>query len=147
MSENTFSLLKQSSFFGGLTDACLEQISTSSNVQVIHLKQGEIIFRKQEVADRFWLVISGSIVLHQENLREPFVHIGCEESRVIGISGLVQPGNRHPVTMQAGSDMELVEIKSAFKEDLNLESRLVIAENASQFLLQKLIEFRTAEYE
>jgi CRP-like cAMP-binding protein len=56
--------LRQMSAFGALSDAFIERLLTQG--QLLRLKKGEILYRKGEPADCFFIVMQGHVTVYDD---------------------------------------------------------------------------------
>ena len=83
-------LLKEHRFFAGMDSAIVDKLSECAAPE--QFKAGQYIFREGSVADRFYLIRHGGVVLeiHVPG-RDPIVVDTLQAGEVLGLSWLVSP--------------------------------------------------------
>lgn len=129
-------LLRRFPFFGGLTDAQLRKISMIS--EEVMFDQDSIILKDKESADKFCLLLDGSIDLIYQlvdvmNLKPfPPKELMAGEinpGEIFGISALIEP-YIYSATARAAMNSHVIiidapKLRELISEDINLENRLL----------------------
>ncbi|ABK44777.1 cyclic nucleotide-binding protein [Magnetococcus marinus MC-1] len=139
MSTDLTHLLKLSYIFNGISNDHLETIANHPEIGIVKKKKGEILYRVGEIADRFWIIISGQLSMEVHDLRKPFRSLATQPGHITGIKGLLQPGAARPVTISIDEDAELIEIPSKVLQDIPPENLAVMYQSISIILLDHLL--------
>jgi CRP-like cAMP-binding protein len=118
-----FGVLKMSEFFNRVRDADLRTLAESMNVEFF--KQGDTLFRADEVADRVFVVMSGDLGVFLGKAKKPARHMGPGD--VIGEYALFT-GETRSATVKCTSDVVLLSLDNRrFLEFLKLFPNITIA--------------------
>ncbi len=138
MSDELTDVLGKSKLFKGFTPEQLREVVLHLQPKVIKLKDSERVYRRGDIADRCWLIESGSLMVKRASLRSPFRTMIYQKGSVTGVQGLADPGSKRVVTMIADGKVELVEIAHEGTKNLGSETQILLWKNVSRLLLRKL---------
>lgn len=139
MSDEIIDILGKSKLFAGFSPAQLDEVMEHLQPKAIKLKSGDRVYKRGDVADRCWLIESGSLTVKRASLRTPFRSMIYHKGSVTGIQGLADPGTQRAVTMIADGKVRLVEITHEGTNRLDSETQIQLWKNVSRLLLRKLI--------
>ncbi len=144
MTESIATLLKNSELFKGFDQEQFQWIIDNVPPTEITLKNREPLYQQGDIADKCWLIKSGKFLVERPSLRNPYRNVDYEVGAITGLHGIVEPGIPRAVTLIADGDVELVEIKGTSFDHLDTETRLILFQNISRILINKLFECRTS---
>ena len=130
-------LLAQIPFFTDLPDDELDRLA--SELEVVNLKSGEILFREGEVGEHLYVVVSGEleILMGPETDDEMILNI-LHEGEYTGEMSLIQPGGQRSASARAWGDVVLLSMsRTQFKGLLNRHPEL--AKSMVSVLSQRLV--------
>ena len=136
--DDMIDLLEKSKLFKGFTHEQLEAAVLHLQPKVIKLKNSQRVYKRGDIADRCWLIKSGSLTVKRASLRTPFRSMIYHKGSVTGIQGLADPGSRRAVTMIADGDVRLIEITHEGTNKLDSETQILFWKNVSRLLRRKL---------
>ncbi len=138
MSESLMPALEQSELFAGFTEQQLEQVILRVRPRAFTLKSGERLYKRGDVADRCWIVLSGDLTAKRASLRSPLRRMVYRVGSVTGIQGLADPGSERAISMICEKRCELIEIGREGIDALDAEARIMLWENVARLLMRKL---------
>ena len=138
MSKELNTILAESMLFREFSQKQIEEVIMHMQPKMITRKSWKPVYKKGDIADRCWLIESGSLMLKKASLRSPFRHMVYARGSVTGIQGLVDPGSRRVVSMVAENKVKLVEITHEGVERLNNELQILLWKNIARILTLKL---------
>ena len=138
MSDELTDVLGKSKLFKGFTSEQLAEVVLHLQPKAIKLKGSERVYRRGDIADRCWLIESGSLTVKRASLRSPFRQMIYQKGSVTGVQGLADPGSKRAITMIADGKVELVEITHEGTNKLDSETQILLWKNVSRLLLRKL---------
>ena len=138
MANELTELLEKSKLFTGFTPEQLDEVVLHLQPKAITLKDSERVYKKGEIADRCWLIETGSLTVKRASLRSPFRTMIYHKGSVTGIQGLADPGTKRAVSMIADGKVSLVEITHEGTNKLNSETQILLWKNVSRLLRRKL---------
>ncbi|MFT3896040.1 MAG: SpoIIE family protein phosphatase [Anaerolineales bacterium] len=117
-------LLAQIPFFTDLPDDELDRLT--SELQVVNLKSGEILFREGEVGEHLYIVVSGELeILMGPETDDELVLNTLQKGEYIGEMSLIQPGGERSASSRARGDVVLLSMsRTQFKDLLNRHPEL-----------------------
>ena len=130
-------LLAQIPFFTDLPEEELDRLM--SELEVVNLKSGQILFREGEVGENLYIVVSGEleILMGPETNDELVLNI-LHEGEYIGEMSLIQPGGQRSASTRARGDVILLSMsRTQFKDLLNRHPEL--AKSMVSVLSQRLV--------
>jgi len=138
MSNELIDILRKSKLFSGFNTEQLTEVIAHMEPKAIKLKSGERVYKRGDIADRSWLIQSGSLMVKRASLRQPFRTMIYQKGAVTGIQGLADPGSKRVVTIIADGKVELIELTHEGTKNLDAETQILLWKNVSRVLLRKL---------
>ncbi len=138
MASELTDLLEKSKLFNGFTPEQLEEVVLHLQPKAITLKDSERVYKRGDIADRCWLIESGSLTVKRASLRSPFRTMIYQKGSVTGVQGLADPGSKRVVTMIADGKVNLIEITHEGTSKLDSQTQILFWKNVSRLLLRKL---------
>ncbi|MCP4288331.1 MAG: cyclic nucleotide-binding domain-containing protein [Gammaproteobacteria bacterium] len=138
MASELTDLLEKSKLFKGFTPEQLEEVVLHLQPKAITLKDSERVYKRGDIADRCWLIESGSLTVKRASLRSPFRTMIYQKGSVTGVQGLADPGSKRVVTMIADGKVNLIEITHEGTSKLDSQTQILFWKNVSRLLLRKL---------
>ena len=138
MANELTELLEKSKLFSGFTPEQLDEVILHLQPKAITLKNSERVYKRGDIADRCWLIQSGSLTVKRSSLRSPFRTMIYHKGAVTGIQGLADPGTKRAVSMIADGKVSLIEITHEGTNKLDSETQIQLWKNVARLLRRKL---------
>jgi CRP-like cAMP-binding protein len=144
-------LLRRYAFFGGLTDGQLKALSMIAEEETF--KHDAIIFEECNTADKFYLLMEGSIDLSYRSIDEMHIYStppkefyagSINPSEVFGVSALIEP-YAYNATAKATQVshvimIDAIELRKMLEQDVSLASNL--SRQIFRVLMERMIALR-----
>jgi sigma-B regulation protein RsbU (phosphoserine phosphatase) len=137
-------LLARIPFF---TDLPMEELDRlASELKVVNLKSGEILFREGEVGEHLYIVVSGELeVLMGPDTDDELVLNILHEGEYIGEMSLIQPEGQRSASTRARGDIVLLSMSRTQFKDL-LIRHPELAKSMVSVLSQRLVNTNVATF-
>ena len=142
MSDDLISDLKRTELFFGFDENQLSEVVTHLQPRPVSLKDHSYLYKRGDIADSCWEILTGDFVVERPSLRKAIRRIDYRIGTITGLQGLVEPGSRRPVSLIADGDAELLEIPEAGVSGLDSNTKIALWNNVSRILLKKLFKCR-----
>jgi len=137
MNEMSVNLLAEIPFF---TDLPMEELDRLiSELEVVNLKSGEILFREGEVGEHLYIVVSGELeILMGPDTEDELILNMLHEGEYTGEMSLIQPQGRRTASARAHGEVLLLSMSRTQFRDL-LQRHPELAKSMISVLSQRLV--------
>lgn len=137
-------LLGQIPFF---TDLPMDELDRlMSELEVVNLKSGEILFREGEVGEHLYVVVSGELeILMGPDTDDELILNILHEGEYTGEMSIIQPGGQRSASCRARGDVVLLSMSRTQFKDL-LQRHPELAKSMVSVLSQRLVSTNVATF-